>query len=634
MSFVYPLGLLGLIGIPILIIIYIIKNKYTEQTIASVYIWKLSERFLKKKKPISKLQGLINLILQCLTVAIISLLISQPSIIIKGGAKDYCFILDASASMQSNYSNSETRFEHAKSTIKNYINSSNEGSEYSLIYSGSDTQVVYSNLSSKSRAISLLEDLKCSSVYQTADKSIQEAQKIFDKNSNTIVYLITDKDYEVNNIELINLGDSEVNYAILSSSYKLTEATYNNDLTVKEHAKITVTGSVAAYNGNGTVALDLIIDGTVVSSQNILLEENKETQYSFVVEDVTNFSNYEVAITSSDACELDNNYKVYNLVLEHNYKALIVSSQPFYFQAILESYGKIEEITAIDYEKYNSSTYTGYGLYIFDSNSCPDKLPTDGTIWIFNAKKSVAESGFSYLDTIESTSGYTLEKEVVYGDEKELISDYIDSDNYKMVTIDYNKYSINKNFTTLFSIDSYPVIFTGTTQNTSKSREIVFGFDIRGTNLAMNYNALRMFNKMLDYSFPSVVSSNATVAGEELTYNVVSGIKNIRLYTPSGTASYLSTTSATGSVKLDEVGTYVIEITTTNNVTNRINVYSSFPKKENEKEELKLVASITGEQTNEYRNSYFSIETILFVLLLLIFTLDWMVYCYEQHQLF
>ena len=29
MSFVYPLGLLGLIGIPILIIIYIIKNKYT-----------------------------------------------------------------------------------------------------------------------------------------------------------------------------------------------------------------------------------------------------------------------------------------------------------------------------------------------------------------------------------------------------------------------------------------------------------------------------------------------------------------------------------------------------------------------------------------------------------------------------
>ena len=47
MSFLYPLGLLGLIGIPILIIIYIIKTKYTEQTVASTYLWLLSERFLK-----------------------------------------------------------------------------------------------------------------------------------------------------------------------------------------------------------------------------------------------------------------------------------------------------------------------------------------------------------------------------------------------------------------------------------------------------------------------------------------------------------------------------------------------------------------------------------------------------------
>ena len=47
MSFLYPLGLLGLIGIPILIIIYILKNKYTEQTISSTYLWRLSEKFLK-----------------------------------------------------------------------------------------------------------------------------------------------------------------------------------------------------------------------------------------------------------------------------------------------------------------------------------------------------------------------------------------------------------------------------------------------------------------------------------------------------------------------------------------------------------------------------------------------------------
>lgn len=72
MTFLYPLGLLGLIGVPILILIYIIKNKYTEQTVSSTYIWTYSERFLKKRKRLPKIAGLISLILQLLAIVIIS----------------------------------------------------------------------------------------------------------------------------------------------------------------------------------------------------------------------------------------------------------------------------------------------------------------------------------------------------------------------------------------------------------------------------------------------------------------------------------------------------------------------------------------------------------------------------------
>jgi len=64
MSFLFPLGLLGLIGIPIVIIIYILQSKYNEQTVTSTYIWHLSEKFLKKKNPFSGLTGLISLLLQ------------------------------------------------------------------------------------------------------------------------------------------------------------------------------------------------------------------------------------------------------------------------------------------------------------------------------------------------------------------------------------------------------------------------------------------------------------------------------------------------------------------------------------------------------------------------------------------
>ena len=81
MSFLYPLGLLGLIGVPILIIIYIIKNKYTEQVIASTYLWALSEKFLKKRLPINKLVGIISLILQIITVILVSFALAHPVLI-------------------------------------------------------------------------------------------------------------------------------------------------------------------------------------------------------------------------------------------------------------------------------------------------------------------------------------------------------------------------------------------------------------------------------------------------------------------------------------------------------------------------------------------------------------------------
>ena len=63
MRFLYPLGLLGLIAVPILIIIYIIKNKYVEQVVSSTYLWTLSEKFLKRRNPIRMITGIISLIL-------------------------------------------------------------------------------------------------------------------------------------------------------------------------------------------------------------------------------------------------------------------------------------------------------------------------------------------------------------------------------------------------------------------------------------------------------------------------------------------------------------------------------------------------------------------------------------------
>ena len=121
MSFHNPLGLLGLIGIPIVILIYIIKNKHTEQIVTSNYLWHLSEKFLNKKKNVSLVSGIISLLLQIIAIAMISLIIAHPIIYIPNGAKEYCFILDGSGSMNM-VTEEKSRMDLGKDEIKNIIN--------------------------------------------------------------------------------------------------------------------------------------------------------------------------------------------------------------------------------------------------------------------------------------------------------------------------------------------------------------------------------------------------------------------------------------------------------------------------------------------------------------------------------
>lgn len=631
MNFVYPLGLLGLIGIPILIIIYIIKNKYTEQTIASTYIWKLSERFLKKRKPISKLRGLISLILQCLIVLFVSFLIADPAIIIKGGANDYCFIVDGSASMNKT-ENGISRFDLAKDKVEQMINDAKNGSSYTIIFMGNDTQIVCEKLENKKRALDLVSNLSASSIASTTVDAISYAQAYFNENASIKTYLISDKAYDTKNVELINVASNDVNYAITNCNYRLQAATYNEDGSVQTPAQLIVSGEVISYNENANLSIELkvndVVSGDLISVNALA---NQPSSFSFVSER-DSFTSFEVSILNQDNLDLDNHYVSYDLIAEHNYSALIVSENPFYLAATLESYGKIETIDIMNFENYNLNMPTGYGLYIFDSQCTPDVLPSDGTVWMFNPTKSISGSGFAVLNADKDVSSAFLEKTNVYGDEKSLVDGYIDSETYKLVVKRYTEYSISRNFKTLFTCDGKPAIFTGTTSGKTKIREIVFSFDIHYSNLAMSVNALRLFNNMLDFSFPTVINSSNIECGQELSYNVLPQTKNMKLIAPSGTSVYLDCSGSTGSVKITEVGTYEVVVSLDSGLEKKFSIYSSYPLDENNSEVS--VALIEGVQENNNRNGSFSLMIILYIGVALLFVADWAVYCYEQHQLY
>lgn len=613
MIFQNPLGLLGLIGIPILIIIYILKNKYTEQIVSSTYIWTLSEKFLKIRRPISKIYGLISLILQCLAVLFISLGIAHPILNLANQARDLCFVLDGTGSMNKEVDGISS-FDLGKDRIATLINEATDGSTYTLICVSTSSKVVFKDYTSKENALGVLNDLTSSDASTSVLNAFTYAQSLYDNNRSMKVYLISDQNYNTSNIELINVGNEFENYAILDTDYTLTASGLN------------VFGSLISYGNDATVGLDLYVNGTFVESKSISLTSRESHDFEFNTE-LTSYSNIRVVINNKDSLSKDNEYIIYNLDEEHHYTTLLVTETPIYIESMIKSIG-ISSIRSITPAEYNENI-SGYGLYIFDTYA-PSQLPSDGTIWLFNINSNISGTGFTFQNeqVIDNPNGGILElnqnKTAIV---KTLTNGLIGND---LVISKYIKYGIYRNFTNLYTYDGSPIIFMGSTEE--GNREVVFAFDLHNANIAMSHDFFVLTKNLLEYSFPTIITEAVYTCGDDISINVVSNCKSIRVVSPSMTSQYLDISGTISEYTLSEAGTYKVYVTIGDDVR-EFNIFVRLPEEESMSSTETLSVSLQGEPEQNYSDGFYDNLAIVFALLALMFVADWMVYCYEQYQL-
>ena len=611
MSFIYPLGLIGLIGVPILIIIYIIKNKHTEQFVTSTYLWDLSEKFLKKKRQLNFLSGIISLILQIVLVIVISLVLAHPIISIPNAAKEYCFIFDASGSMNM-VVDGTTKMEKGIKEIEEIITSSTEGSKYTLVYAGDTTRVLYEKLGNKEKAIELLNKIEPSGVTVSYNTTLTYVQDYFNENSSLVTYLVTDRDYSSKNVKIINVSNHEDNYAILDMKYEIVEN------------KLKVSGNVISYENYANLNVSLYIDDALASDSTISV--NKLVEKPFEFESTTvNFESIKVVINNEDGLMLDNTKIIYNIEKEHAYTTLIVSDRPFYIYSAIQAYGNttIEMVTPENYDPETS----GYSLYVFDAFT-PEVLPDDGTLWLFGVENSISEAGFSVQDIVENEEGMDLTyPKNTTSTYRKLTTGLLKE---QIVVSKYVKYGLYHNFTTLLTHEGNPVIFTGTTKK--GNREVVFAFDLHDSNLTLLMDYLTLTGNLLEYSFPIVMEKSSYTCGEYANINVLPNFDSIRVESPNGNIQYLDVNSESVDLKLTEAGVYKL-IVMIDDEAKVFSIYVSLPEEESNTSLEQIEFDLQGELGNEYKDGIYDKLIILFIIFAVIFMADWMVYCYEQYQL-
>lgn len=631
MSFQYPWGLLLLLAIPVLIVIYILLNKYKEDTVSSSYVWELSKKFIKKKNPINTFSKLLALILQCCAIVFLAFSLAQPIFSFKNGADNIVFILDSSASMKmkSADDDTKTKFDVAKEKIKDVVANSTNGCTFSLILADSSTKAVCQNISDVDIFNSFIDNAEIDDNNSNLDNALSIAQSMVSENKGSLCYIATDETIDLgenpgDNLKVLDVSSKDNNYAIKDLEYS-----YDSRKKV-----MTLKTKVISYAEDTEIKVEFFVNNKSLGQKRLNVEKGKLSDISADIADLDgNYKTYEsikASVLNEDKLPEDNDYYLYRSEGDIT-KILLVSSNPLYYEAAFSALNSNN--CRIYYKVMKSSEYalyslvTGFDIYVFDGYS-PKQLPADGAVWLFNID-SVKGCGFVCQEEVKPVDPGALAKYT--SNSSDLIFQQLTKNLSMKNSIkvgQYKRYTLNNKFTVLLSCDNVPFVFAG--KNDNNQRQIVCNFDLQNSDLPMLADYIILMRNFISYSNPKVLDVFKYEAGDTVTFSLPDSVKTIVVTTPSGKEEPISKTDLT-TYKLEEAGTYSVKVTNYYGREKVVNFYSAYPSDESDplKADGKQRSIVKNSQEQKANAIYDDI--LPFVIVAVVFFLtDWILYGHEQ----
>ena len=161
MKFLYLWPFFLLLLIPIIIVMYLLKQKAVETPISSLFLWKEMYRNVEANTPWEKLKKNWLLILQIITIIVLILALASPYIMSGSvGADHAVIVIDNSASMNAMYDENRTRLEYALEEAQDYVRGLKTGTGISIITSNNKATLVLSNSDDKTQAMAELKAIE------------------------------------------------------------------------------------------------------------------------------------------------------------------------------------------------------------------------------------------------------------------------------------------------------------------------------------------------------------------------------------------------------------------------------------------------------------------------------------------
>ena len=532
MSWLTPLGFLGLVSIIVLILIYIIKPNFQNKIISSTFVWKLSLKYKKKRLPLNKLRNVILFLCQVLVLTLATLIIAQPFLnMLTPDINDKVIIVDASASMLTT-TGGITRFESAIESVKKeateYWEKEEEGKLTVILASDTASYVVQqAGIESKTKAFESLNALVdktkgIACTYGSADikGAVKLAEEITAFNHNVEVSMFTDTNYiDAGSIKINKVGDiNDWNASILDARavmdenyvrFEIDVACFGRDESVKLYCDII---GINDTDERLSLEVDVRCDGdeTQKVAFGKILEDRAELA---IAEEISVFS-YDYAyirIDEKDSYDYDNSFYLYGGA-KQSLRIQYVSEKPnnFFSSALMVLRDQLKyrwnvEFTQIGPEE--ESETEGYDLYIYE-HKMPSNLPTDGAVLLVNPDKAPSGAGF----TLGALDGYSNETPLAPG-EANPITGGITAENITVTR--YKPINNADGYTTLLTTQSGSPVFIA--KNEADVKIAVLSLDLHYSNLPVMLEYPLMMYNLIEYFIPSTVTQYVFETGDSIT---------------------------------------------------------------------------------------------------------------------
>jgi hypothetical protein len=159
-SFLNPGGLWWLIGVPILVLLYMLRSRRTDVRVSSLVLWRMALRDHLARTPVRRIEKNLLLLVQILVMAIMALALARPQIPFPNpGGDDLVLVIDISATMQAT-DVPPTRFEAARGEALRIAGSLGRGQDVAVIGAGPSPRLLAALAPRKDRALEILRSLR------------------------------------------------------------------------------------------------------------------------------------------------------------------------------------------------------------------------------------------------------------------------------------------------------------------------------------------------------------------------------------------------------------------------------------------------------------------------------------------